>query len=312
MRKIGLIAVFLLLTAHSYGQTEKADQQSIRMDTIKGRGNALDTVITKETELSFNKTFPNNYKRNESFVQALRPYLVSDIIDPTNRSHPFYLELVRDAREKLPLAKSELLEFMKASSGVRERLARFNITSEADLNSITFVHIPMYYITPNIVFFKNGENIAKYYNLAGVGLKYLAFRNNRLLGYLDFYESKSGFKSDFIPALRPSVESYNQIIKMGKTPIALRQSIYTINSKNAGAGGHPNVFGYVDQGHLVFSYYSEGIVQKVGTDVYVAPNPRFHKEYSLKTAESFFSGTGNRSTINRWLDNAVNSLKSKP
>jgi|GEM_PF-1950317 len=308
MKNSSLVTALLLsLATYSYGQSGK-----VQTTTIKGRGNALDTVITSKTELSFNKTFPNNYKKDESVVQAVRPYLVLETVDPTNRSHPLYLERVRDGQEKLSLAKIELLKFMKASSSVRERLAKFDITSEADLNSITFVHIPMYYITPNIVFFKNGENIAKYYNLAGLGLKYLALRNNRLLGYLDFYESKSGFKSDFIPALRPAVESYNQIIKMGKTPIALRQSIYTVNSKNAGAGGHPNMFGYVNQGHLVFSYYKEGIVQKVGTDANVAPDPHFHKEYTLKTAESFFSGTGSRSTINQWLDNTVSNLKSRP
>ncbi|WP_316787671.1 hypothetical protein [Pedobacter frigoris] len=156
---------------------------------------------------------------------------------------------------------------------------------------------------------KNGENIAKYYNLAQVGHQYLALRNNRLFGYLDFYENKSGFKSNFIPALGPSVESYNQIIKLGKTPIAVSQSIYTINSKNAGSGGHPHMFGYVDQGHLVFSYYSEGIVKKVGTDAYVAPDPRFHKEYTLKTAESFFSGSGSRSLLNLWLERSANGLE---
>jgi len=306
MKKISLITAFLLsITSYSYSQNGK-----VQTTTIKGRGNALDTVITKETDLSFNKISPNNYKRDESVVQALRPYLISDIVDPTNRSHPFYLEHIRNAREKLPEAKAELLELMKASRSYRERMARFNIANEADLNSITFVHVPRYYLIPNIVFFKNGENIAKYYTLAGVGLQYLAFRNNRLFGYLDFYENKSTFKSDFVAALRPAVEGYNQIIKLGKTPIALNQGI-SIYLKNVGAGGHVHMFGYVDQGHLVFSCYGEGIVQKVGTDAYVAPKPRFHKEYTLKTAESFFSGNRGRSTINQWLDNAVNSLKSR-
>jgi len=72
------------------------------------------------------------------------------------------------------------------------------------------------------------------------------------------------------------------------------------------------MFGYVEQEHLVFSYYDQMIVEKVGTDGYVAPDPRFRKEYTLKTAESFFSGKSGRSTINEWLDNAVNGLKSRP
>lgn len=309
MKKISLLIAFLLLTAYSYGQTEKADQQSIHIDTIKGRGGALDTVITRKNGLSFNKIFPNNYKKDKAVVRALRPYLVSDIVDPTNHSHPFYLKRIKDAREKLPLAKAELLKLIKTSSDYRQRMANFNINNEADLNLITFVHVPRYYITPNIVFFKNGENIAKYYNLAQVGHQYLAFRDNRLFGYLDFYENTSGYKSYFIPALRPVLESYNHIIKLGKTPIALTQSIYTVNSKNAGSGGHPHMFGYVDQGHLVFSHYSEGIVKKVGTDAYVAPDPRFYKEYTIQTAESFFSGSGSRSLLSLWLERSANGLE---
>lgn len=306
MKKLALIATFLLLlSAYSYGQNG-----TVQTIIINGRGSALDTVITKEVELSFNKTFPNNYKRDESVVRVLRPYLVSDIVDPTNRSHPLYLEQVRDAREKLPLAKSELLEHMKASRSYRERMAGFNIANETDLNSITFVHIPVYYLAPNIVFFRNGENIAKYYNLGRGGLKYLAFRNNKLVGYLDFYNNKSNFKSDFIRIHLYEKESYNQIIKLGKIPFGLKQGIS--EDPKIVSGGHVNMFGYIEQEHLVFSYYEEGVVQKVGADAYVAPDPRFRKEYTLKTAESFFSGSGSRSTINRWLDNTVNSLKSRP
>lgn len=48
---------------------------------------------------------------------------------------------------------------------------KYSIGNEADLNLITFVHIPMYYITPNIVFFQNKDNVAKYYNLGTGGLK---------------------------------------------------------------------------------------------------------------------------------------------
>ncbi|MOA68499.1 hypothetical protein D3C78_1961430 [compost metagenome] len=72
------------------------------------------------------------------------------------------------------------------------------------------------------------------------------------------------------------------------------------------------MFGYIEQKHLVFSYYEEGAVQKVGADAYVVPDPRFHKEYTLKTAESFFSRNSGRSTINEWLERTVNSLKSRP
>jgi len=304
MKKISHIAAFLLLlTSYSYGQN--AD---IQTTTVKGQGNAMDTIITRTTYLSFGESLPNNYKRDESMVQALRPYLVADIADPSNLTDPIYLAHIKDAREKLPLAKAELLDLMKASKSYAERMAKFNITNEADLNSITFVHIPRYYITPNIVSFKNGENIAKYYNLAGSGLQYLAFRNNRLFGYLDFNEKKSRFKSEFIPALRPIVEAYDQIVKLGKTPIALNTGVST-DPKNVGAGGHVHMFGYVDQGHLVFSYCEEGVIQKAGTDAYVAPDPHFYKKYTLETAESFFSGDGSRSTIKHWLDNAVNSLK---
>lgn len=234
MKKTSHIAAFLLLlTSYSYGQN--AD---IQTTTVKGQGNAMDTIITRTTYLSFGESLPNNYKRDESMVQGLRPYLVADIADPSNLTHPIFLAQIKDAREKLPLAKAELLDLMKASKSYTERMTKFGIANDADLNSITFVHIPVYYITPNIVLFKNGENIAKYYNLAGTGLKYLAFRDKQLIGYLDFYEHKNRFKSEFIPALPPAKESYNQVVAMGKRPIALLQSIYAAEQKNVGAGGH--------------------------------------------------------------------------
>ena len=303
MKMFSFITAFLFaLTVSGYSQ--KGD---VRTTTIKEQGNALDTVVTVETDLSFNRTFPNNYKKDESVVQALRPYLVSEIVDPINHSHPLYLERARDGIEKLSTAKTELLEFMKVNRSLRERLARFKIGTEADLNAVTFVPVPRYYLTANIVYFENGENVAKYYNLAEVGHQYLAFRNNRLFGYLDFNEGKSKFKSDFIPAHRIAVESYNQIVKLGKTPITLNQGI-SKSPKNVRAGGHPHVFGYLDQGQLIFSYYEESVVQKVGTDAYVAPEPRFRKVYTLKTAEAFFFGNGSQSLINQWLERSVSTL----
>jgi hypothetical protein len=298
VKKISLTAIsILLLTAYSYCQSGK----NILTTTIKGSGNALDTIITRKTELSLDKTFPNNYKRDEAVVQVLRPYLVSEIVDPGNRSHPVYLDYVKDARKKLPEAKSALLQRIKSSSSYREYISKYNIANEADLNSITFVHIPVYYMTPNIVFLKNGDNIAKYYNLVTGGLKYLMLRNNRLIGYLDFYNGKSSiiWMPNFI------AEGYHQILKLGKTPIVPCLSVGTRDSKEMLGG--INMFGYMDQGHLILSICDEGIVQNAG---YGPKNPVFRKNYTLETAESFFSGNGGRSTINQWLDNAVNSLKT--
>lgn len=299
MKKISLITVTLLsLTAYSYSQNSK-----ILTTTIKGRGNALDTVITRKTELSFNKRFPNNYKRKESVVQTLRPYLVSEIVDPRNHSNPIYSNHLKNAREKLPEAKAALLQHIKTSSSYKEHMNKYNIANEGDLNSITFVHIPMYYITPNIVFFQNSENVAKYYNLGTGGLKYLMLKNNRLIGYLDFYNGKSIFRE--IPNLLE--ESYYQIKRLGKNPIMLSQSVSTSDPKKIIGG--LNMFGYVDQGHLIFSLYEEGALQKNESGL----NKRvFRKDYVLQTAGSFLSETQGSSTIQQWLNAKVNSLSKRP
>ncbi|TKC06960.1 hypothetical protein [Pedobacter frigoris] len=299
MKKISLItAILLLLNAYSYGQKGK-----VQTTTIKGRGNALDTVVTRKTELSFNKNFPNSYKKKESVVQTLRPYLVSEIVDPRNHSHPIYSNHVRDAREKLPEAKAALLQHIKTSSSYKEYMNKYNIASEADLNSITFVHIPMYYITPNIVFFQNSENVAKYYNLGTGGLKYLMLKNNSLIGYLDFYNSKSVFRE--IPKLL--TESYYQIKRLGKSPIMLSQSISTSDPKKIIGG--INMFGYVDQGHLIFSMYEEGTLQKNES---ILKKRVFRKDYVLQTAGSFLSDEQGAPAIQQWLNTKINSLKKRP
>lgn len=302
-KKILTAIFFMLLAVYSYGQ-----QGYTQTATIKGRGNAPDTIVRKKTELSFNKTFNNNYKREESIVQALRPYMVSDIVNPTNVTHPVYLQRARDARETLPQAKAELIEVMKKGVTSKELMARVGIVNEADLNAIKFVFLPVYYITPNIVFFKNGDNIAKYYNLGTGAMKYLMLRNDEPVGYLDFWKNRSAFKSTFYRISPNELESYRKIVKLGKKPVGIRQSIFTDPDQAGGESVFP--FGYVEQGHLVFSYYEEGVIQQAGIDQHVAPNPRFCKTYTLETAESFFSGSGNHSIISTWLESTVNHLKA--
>lgn len=290
MKKISFIAALTLLNVYCYSQNK------VEVVTVKGRGNALDTVITKKTELAFNKTFPNNYKRDESVVQALRPYLVSEVLDPRNHSDQLYLDHVKDAREKLPEAKSALFQHLKTSS-YREYMNKYNIGNEADLNLITFVHIPMYYITPNIVFFQNKDNVAKYYNLGTGGLKYLMIKNDTLIGYLDFYNNKSIFRK--IP--NALAQSYYQIKRLGKAPIILSQSVSTADPKKIIGG--INMFGYVDEGHLIYSVYEEGIVQENGAG---QKKQVYRKDYVLQTAESFLAEKQGNSTIKQWLNTKVN------
>lgn len=307
MKKIALIAVFLLLAAYGHGQTGKTDQENIRIDTIKGSGNKLDTIITRKTEFSFNKTFPNNYKRDETVVQALRPYMVSEIVDPGNQSHPIYLGHLSEARQRLPEARLALLQCIKTGKMSREYMSKYNLANETDLNSITFLHIPVYYVTPNVALFQIGENVAKYYNLAIGGFTYLMFRNNRLVGYLNFFNGNSNivWMPDFITG------GYTQIKKLGKKPIVLNLEVHTTNPKST--KGHINLFGYMDHGHLIYSRYDEGIIKKVAMDAVAEPYAFFKKSYTLETAESFlFGNQSGPPTINRWLDNAVNRLKSIP
>lgn len=308
MREIFTTAIVILfLTSYGYCQSGKNHPERVQTTRIKGQGNAIDTIIKKKIELSFNKFFPNNYKRDDSVLQSLRPYFVSQIVDPTNLSHHLYLDRVEVAQKKLSAAKANLLERMNASRGIREKLAKVGIANKADLNSITFVYIPVYYLTPNIVFFKNGENIAKYYNLGRGNLLYLMLRNHMPIGYLNFHSNDSDFKSYFFPMHLNDTESYIQTIKMGKIPIGIAHGI----SLDEKAIGSISMFGYVDQGHIVFSYYEEGGLQNIGMDGYVDPDPRFIKAYTLETAESFFFEGGGNSIINQWLENTVNSLKKR-
>jgi len=306
MKKIALIVAFLLLAAYGHGQTGRIGQENVRIDTIKGRGNALDTVIRRKTDLSFNKTFPSNYKRDESVVETLRPYLVSDIVDPGDQWHPFYLGHLREARQRLPEARLALLQCIKTGKMSREYMSKHSLANEADLNSITFLHIPVYYVTPNVALFQIGENVAKYYNLATGGFTYLMFRNNRLVGYLNFYNGTSNivWMPNFITG------GYTQIKKLGKKPIVLNLEVHTTNSKST--KGHINLFGYMDHGHLIYSLYDEGIIKNVAMDAIAEPYTFFLKSYTLETAESFLFGNPSRSTINQWLENAVNRLKSRP
>ena len=304
MKKIAYITTFLLLlTIYSYGQADH-----IKYDTIKGRSNAMDTVIRRKTELSFGKTFPNNYKRDEATVQALRPYFVTEIVNPGNLSNVHYTNRQKEAKENLSLAKSELLGKMKVSQRIREHLAGVHIFNEGDLNAISFVYIPVYYPTPNIVFYKNGENIAKYYNLGRGVLKYMMLRNNTLIGYLNFDPNGSKyFKSNFFPAHPEEVKNYSEIVKFGGKLIA--ESISISNNPNYIGGGSISMFGYVEQNHLVIFYYDESIIQTMYVHSTEVPKQFFRKEYTHVTIESFFSGKGITNMIEGWLNAEKNRIK---
>lgn len=304
MKMIFLIPLsVLLLTVHGYCQTAKSEQNNTRINTITGRGNAPDTIIEKKTELSFNKIYPTNYKPDDSIVQVLRPHLVAQIVAPNDHSNSVYIDHVRNAKEKLPEAKSALLQQIKTSSSFKEYMRKFNINDDSDINSVSYLHICMYYITPNIVFYKRGETVAKYYNLTTGGIQYLMFKNNKPIGLLGFYNGKSTVTQ--LP--NALAESYAQIKRMGKTPIGLSQSISTTDPKKMIGG--MNAFGYVDHGHLVFSFYEEGLLKQVG---YGVNNTTFQKIYTLEIAESIVSRGIGSSAIQQWVESAVNYIKKYP
>ncbi len=305
LKEIIFAILIIIIARDSYGQ--KGYTQTA---FIKGRGNSLDTIIRKKTEVSFNRSFTNNYKSDGSNVQALRPYIVSDIVNPNNTTHPLYRDRVNDAKAMFPQAKAKLIEVMNKGMIAKELMAKVGIFNEAGINAINFVFLPVYYITPNIVFYKPGENFAKYYNLGTGATKYLMLRNNEPVGYLDFYKSNSDFKSSFYRISQNELESYKAVLKSGKKPIGIRQSIFT--DPDEGGGESVNCFGYVEQGHLVLSFYEEGIVKQVGADQSQKANPLFQKSYTIQTAESFFSGSGNGSIISSWLKNTVGNLKNRP
>ncbi|WP_443937951.1 hypothetical protein [Pedobacter sp. MW01-1-1] len=298
------ILVLLLPISKSYSQTQTT--------TIKGNGKSIDTIITRKKELNFNKAYPDNFNPKNEDIQALRPYFVKDMVKPNDLSHPQYIASIKEAKARLPEAKTLLSKWLE-SNLFKERLAKMQIYTENDLNTITFTYLPIYYVTPNIVSYKNGANIINYYNLGTGGFKYLALRNNKLIGFLDFYPNNIDTKIVFYAVRQQELQSYNQVIQLGKLPIGLSQTIGS-GSNSAGGGGFDK-FGYVEQGHLVLSYYEEYKLINAGADGYVPPNPRIRKEYVIETVESFCTRNDGRSLINSWVENAVtyiNYIKRYP
>ncbi|TKC09689.1 hypothetical protein [Pedobacter frigoris] len=295
-------------TVNGYAQTRTDSQPKEQVIRIKGKGNAMDTVIRRKAELSVPKSFRSNYTRDESVVQVLRPRLVQQIVDPGNHSHPIYLEHMADGRQKLPEVKQGLLRAIETDSSKRRHMAIQNIADEADLNAITFMHIPVYYLTPNVVFYQDGENVAKYYNLATGALKYLMLRNNTLIGYLSFINGKSYVA--WMPGF--TTGGYDQIEKLGKNPVVLDLGIGTLEQKKMSGG--INLFGYMEQGQLIYSSCDEAAIRLIPTDaIIINPDTYYRKYYALETAESFLFGRerGGLPTIQRWLEDAVNKLNKR-
>lgn len=302
MFKNALTTIALLLSvAYGHSQSKSGDKINVQIDTVKGLGNAPDTIITRTAQLSFDEKISINYVRDESAIQFLRPYFVEQIVDPGNESHPLYLVQIKAAQEKLKEIKTTILKDLVTKGSYADYMEKFGIATEADVNSITLVHIPEYYISPNIVLYKAGDNIAKYYNLSTGEPQYLLISHNKILGTLKSYNGKSVIR----PLPHELVENYYQIKNSGKKPISLNQSVQSAAPKKM---SDMKMFGYMEQGHLVYSDYSERIVSRAGLD---QKGSEVHKRRTLQRAESSLADRSRFSLIQQLVDAELNVLKHK-
>ncbi|WEK18519.1 MAG: hypothetical protein P0Y49_17150 [Candidatus Pedobacter colombiensis] len=187
-----------------------------------------------------------------------------------------------------------------AKESWKKKLLKHSGGDSLNLKKYTIVHLPVYYLTPNIALFKDGENIAKYYNLETGRLKYAIVKNGTLFGLIDYYNGET----KLIPVSKADSIGYSEIIKLEKTPIAFKNFIAKDPNN---VGGKIEMFGYLLDDHIIFSmYYEQERGQELPEKV---DKTTFIKTYRMELAESFYSSEKEYPIIKQFIDSSYESLR---
>ncbi len=258
-----------------------------------------DSIIVIRKELSLTKKFENRYKRNEQAATKLSPHFIKEISSPNKSNSIAFLNHMKLGAYEVNNVKRVLIASMKKRRVLREAMSPF-ITDSADFVKYTIRQIPTYYLSPNVVNYKDGDNIAEYYQLETAKLKYMILKGKQLIGFMNYANGES----TFYKASKFQIEAYSQIESLTTNPVALKQVIAV---DPANVGGDVSMFGYVTNGRLIFSFYEEGYRSRENE-----PNKVIkQKIYTLQVAEAFFAGNPSFPILQQWINGATGMLKNK-
>lgn len=258
----------------------------------------VDSVVTRVRELSYSKEYINSYKAIAFDEANLKPHFIPDINSPLDRNSDKLKSLFDNKDETIKEIKKSLLQANKNPLAQKRMSVVFRDSLE--LQKLRFEQIPVYYLTANIYNFKQGENIAKYFNLQTNRKTFLAFNGKNLISLVDYYNKVARL---IIPN-RHLKENFIEISSISAQPIGIDLFIYDNPERTAA-----NIFmwGAVVNDKLVFAFLDE-MNKTIPVSAGKTEN-KYEKEFTLTLADAFFARENGYNIIQQFLDRQIEYYK---
>lgn len=202
---------------------------------------------------NYNSTIENlkyqiEYVKQQALINFFTPLFDTKICEPGDYTDPAYLAFKQNADKIVANLKSSILKLANSEPGTSTKLKK-HIGGAAELNACKIQFIPIYYLTYNVVRYKKGENMIKYFNLDTSKIIFRVLKDNKLLALIRY---QHGFSSILEVIGRDSI-NYNQVMTARQDPIGLEDNLLLPKYRSSSA---ISTFGYVFNNQLFYAFNS--------------------------------------------------------
>jgi len=202
----------------------------------------LDTVVNFRYDTVLDKNgYDFHYKKKPEIVAFFKPYFVENICEPGNTAHPLYKNFMTKGNNLKAEVMNKLHERLRKDSVTRSKIEK-QLGNIQELKSCALLQIPVYYLSINVVEYTNGQNLKQYFHLDTVHCVYSVLKDTKLIALISYEPGSSCQVYD-------KNLSYNTVIALGRSPIAIVNYIYI--PKKGVSGGSLTYFGFLKDDHLV-------------------------------------------------------------
>jgi hypothetical protein len=289
--------IIILLSFISFGNVAVFAQTSI---TKTKHG---DTLIEYRVDTLNNFIgLKNHYKPSADAVQAFKSHFVSKTVSPGDKSNPVYKQYITRGNKLAENAKAQAILSLKNDP---TRIASTELKNVDEISACSFIPIPVYFLTHNVVNYINETNMTSFFTLDTSNITYKIEKNKHVVGIMQ-YKKGRGFFWHFSGLY---LREYHQILSMNKEPLIFVKRIAIPESLSTNEYGG---FGYVGRGHIIFVNCAEGEYSMVGPGA--KPGQLYYgKNYTLKSAEAFYLGSDSgMPNLDHYINNENGRLKKQP
>jgi len=295
---IKLVIIAICLLSISCKNLKKQSSSSFPK-SLPGNTSVKEDTLLKSRTAPFIKqsSYSNNYIPSPEVINSFKPYFISNICPPGDMNHPLYKNFMKAGTDMESLVVSKLSERFKSNPDWVKQLER-KIGKIDELKNCTIKHLPVYYLSPNVVQYKTGENIAQYYHLDTSSYKFAIVKDEKLIGIA---RRAGGFWRLLQLHPRDSV-AYGRIVKLHQVPIAFKTNI-----KIDLPTGLIDYFGYLQDTHIFFAKCTYGLINyKTTNDATI--HSVFEDGCDFQRADAFFT-TGGYPILKQSIESAYDVIK---